>query len=78
MNLKPETERRIRRQKILDLIKASIATNGFAPTEREVAKMAEMSLTRTHEVMDELVKIGCIRKQARSSRTLVVIKETVE
>ena len=63
-----------KQNKILDILKKEIATNGYPPTVREIGKAAELSSPATvHFHLKQLEKKGYIKQNGKKNRTLELL-----
>jgi repressor LexA len=63
-----------KQNKILDILKKSIATNGYPPTVREIGKEADLSSPATvHFHLKQLEKKGYIKQDGKKNRTLELL-----
>lgn len=68
-----------RQQKILDVIRASIAEHGYPPSMREIGDLAGLaSLSSVTHQLNQLEKLGHIRRDPKRPRAMEVLDPTVE
>lgn len=66
-----------RQQKILDFIKEQILLKGFPPSVREICDAVQLSSTSSvHSQLNNLERLGYIRRDASKSRTIEVVDDS--
>ncbi|ROZ62499.1 transcriptional repressor LexA [Kocuria soli] len=66
-----------RQQKILDVIRRSIAEHGYPPSMREIGDLAGLaSLSSVTHQLNQLERLGCIRRDPKRPRAMEVLDPT--
>ena len=68
----------VRQNEILSFIKKYIASHYYPPTIREIAEHFGISIKGAHDHIMALRKKGVIRQTGKCSRTMELIKDTIE
>jgi repressor LexA len=66
----------VQRRRVLDAIRAFYAEQGYAPTVRELADGVGISVSAVHHQLEQLQRMGWIRRHPNRSRALVVLDPT--
>lgn len=68
-----------REQKILDFMRKEISTKGYPPTVREICSAIGIKSTSTaHKAIDNLVKLGYLKKDPAKPRALMLVPQEDE
>lgn len=65
-----------RQQKILEIIRTSVAEHGYPPSMREIGDLAGLaSLSSVTHQLNQLEKLGCIRRDPKRPRALEILED---
>jgi repressor LexA len=63
----------VRRQRVLEVIRAFYAEHGYAPTVLEIGAQVGLSASAVHHQLTQLERMGWIRRAPGRSRALIVL-----